>query len=80
MDLDTAAAVILVVCLLYFSLNFDRKYGNGVHDAARHPFARFLVGMGVAILAGINPILAILGLIIAFFWIADVTLLSSISL
>ena len=80
MDYETIIAVGLVALLLFFSLDFDRHYGHGFHEAARHPFYRFLAGLLVVYLANINPILAILALVVVFFWIADVHLLSSFKL
>ena len=80
MDMDTYVAVILVGIVLFFSLDFDKYYGAGIHDAARHPFARFIAGMLVVFFASYNPILALLALIAVFFWIADVNLLSSFSI
>ena len=80
MDYETVVAVLLVGLVLFFSLDFDKYYGNGFHDAARHPFYRFIAGICVVYMASINPILAVLGLIVTFFWIADVHLLSSFEL
>jgi hypothetical protein len=77
MEYETVLTVALIGCVVYFSLDFDKIYGNGFHDAARHPFARFLAGLCVLYLAEENPKLAILALLIVFFWIADVNLLSS---
>jgi len=80
MDYETSIAVLLVILILYFSLDFDKYYGNGFQEVARHPFYRFLAGLCVLYLASINPILAILALVVVFFWIADVHLLSSFQL
>ncbi len=80
MDVETLTAIGLMVSLVFFSLDFDRHYGRNFHNAARHPFARFLAGMAVAYLASRNPMNAVLALIVVFFWIADVNLLSSFSL
>jgi hypothetical protein len=79
MDYESVIAAILVALLVFFSLDFDKHYADGIHDAARHPFARFVAGLGVAILAARNPALASLALVVVFFWIADVNLLSSFS-
>lgn len=79
MDYDAIVGAILVALLVFFSLDFDKHYADGIHEAARHPFLRFLAGLGVAVLATRNPILASLALIVVFFWIADVNLLSSFS-
>jgi len=72
--------VILMGLLVFFSLDFDKHYGSIFHDIAHQPFARFLAGLSICILASINPFLAVIGLMIVFFWIADVHLLSSFAL
>lgn len=79
-DAHTILGVVLLGVLLWFSLDFDKHYAPYVHDCARHPFLRFLAGMGIVLLATFNPIHAVLALMIVFFWIADVNLLSSIKL
>ena len=79
MDYDAVIAALLVALLVFFSLDFDKHYADGIHDAARHPFARFLAGIGVVVLAARNPALGGLALLVVFFWIADVNLLSSFS-
>ena len=73
-------AAILIGLLLFFSLDFNKHYGSVFHDAARQPFARFLAGLSVAIIAAINPLLAMVALTVVFFWMADVHLLSSVAL
>jgi len=80
MEFESIAAVLLMGFLVYFSLDFDKSYTPLLHNAARHPFARFVAGCVIVYLADSNPMLAILALIVAFFWIADVNLLSSFSL
>lgn len=79
MDYDAIVAAVLVALLVFFSLDFDKHYADGIHDAARHPFARLLAGLGVVVLAARNPALGSLALLVVFFWIADVNLLSSFS-
>jgi Na+/H+ antiporter NhaC len=80
MDFETLLTVILMGLLVFFSLDFDRHYAGAVHNAARHPFARLLAGLGVIYLADKNPLLAVIALVVVFFWIADVNLLSSFTL
>ena len=80
MDFETIIAVLLMGLLVFFSLDFDRHYSAGIHNAARHPFLRFLAGLGVIFIAHHNPQLAVLALIVVFLWIADVNLLSSFAL
>jgi hypothetical protein len=73
-------SVFLVALIVFFSLEFDKPYAPAVHSAARHPLARFLAGLGIVWLATQDPLNAVLALIVVFFWIADVNLLSSFSL
>jgi hypothetical protein len=80
MDYESMLGVFLVALIVFFSLEFDKAYLPALHNGARHPLARFLAGLGVVYLAAINPLLAILSLIVVFFWIADVNLLSSFAL
>ncbi len=80
LDMDTLVAAILVGIVIFFSLDFDKYYGEGIHDAARHPFARFIAGLLIVFFASYNPVLALLALTAVFFWIADVNLLSSFSI
>ena len=80
MDYGTIVAVILTVFLLYFSLDFDKSYSFGFRDAALHPAARFVAGLALAYIAQHHQLLASVILVIIFFWIADVNLLSSFPL
>lgn len=80
MEYDTLVSAALIAVLLYFSLDFDKHYSPMFHGAARHPFMRFLAGIVVTLIAAQNPMLAAIALIIVFFWIADIHLLSSFKL
>jgi hypothetical protein len=80
MDYESLLGVLLVALIVFFSLEFDKSYIPALHNAARHPFARFIAGLGVVYLADLNPLLSMLSLIVVFFWIADVNLLSSFTL
>lgn len=80
MDYESMLAALLVALIVVFSLEFDKPYAPAIHSAARHPLARFVAGVGVVYLATVNPLHAVLALIVVFFWIADVNLLSSFSL
>jgi hypothetical protein len=77
MDYGTIVAVILTVFLLYFSLDFDKTYSFGFRDAALHPGIRFAAGLALAYVAEKHQLLASVLLVIVFFWIADVNLMSS---
>jgi hypothetical protein len=79
-DVQTFVGVLLLGLLMFMSLDFDKHYAPYIHDSARHPFARFVAGMAIASLAMLNPIHSVIALMIIFFWIADVNLLSSIKL
>lgn len=80
MDYESLLGVCLVALIVFFSLEFDKSYAPALHNAARHPLARFIAGIGVVYLADRDPLLGILSLIVVFFWIADVNLLSSFTL
>jgi len=80
MDLETVVALLFVGVLVYFSLDFNKHYSETFHKAARHPFLRFLAGICITLIASYNPILAAVALIVVFFWIADIHLLSSLKL
>jgi len=79
MEFEWILTVLFTMCVLFFSLDFQKFYGNGFHEIARHPLARFLMGLLVVTIASENPKLAVLALLVVFFWIADVNLLSSFS-
>jgi hypothetical protein len=79
-EFQTVLGVVLLGLLLFISLDFDKHYTPFIHESARHPFIRFLAGLGIVLLATLNPIHSVLALMIVFFWIADVNLLSSIKL
>ena len=80
MDYEGVVGAILVALLLFFSLDFDKPYAAWFHDMARQPFARFLAGLAVAYASTYNATYGMLALIVVFFWIADVHLLSSVKL
>jgi len=77
MDYGTIVAIALTVFLLYFSLDFETPYSYGFEDAALHPAARFAAGLALAYVAQNHQLLASVLLVIVFFWISDVNLLSS---
>lgn len=77
---ERAIGAVLLILLFAFSLDFDRPYAELLHNAARHPFFRFLAGLSVALLGALNPVLGLLGLLVVFFWIADVNLLSRVDI
>lgn len=79
MEYESGIATVLIILLLFFSLDFSKYYGSSIHNAARSPFVRFLAGLCIVLLANVHPTLAVLLFMIVFFWIADVHLLSTFS-
>jgi len=77
---DIVLGVILVALLVGFSLEFKKPYAHGIHSAARHPALRFVAGAAVVALGTRHPALGLLALLVVFFWVAEVHLLSSFSL
>ena len=77
MDIETCVTAGLLVLVLFFSLDFDRHYSFGIHELALNPFARFVAGLLVAYLSTYNVVVGGLALLVVFFWIADVHLLSN---
>jgi len=75
--LDVILCIGLLALVSLVSLRFELPYGYGLDVAARHPAARFVAGAAVVALSLRHPVLAVLGLVAVFFWIADVHLLSS---
>ena len=80
MENDTILALVLTAVLFYFSFSYDQPYGYGLNDAALHPMARFLAGLVVIYSAQSYPLFATILLMVVFFWIADVNLLSTFRL
>ena len=76
MDINTSISVGLIALLLFFSLDFDKHYSFGTDELALNPFARFIAGITVTYLSTFNPTIGALALLVVFFWIADVHLLS----
>lgn len=73
-------ATVLILMLVFISLPFERRYGKELTELAHNPAARFLGGVGLLLLANMDPILGGLGFLLLFLWIADIQLLSSVSL
>lgn len=71
---------ILVIGLLVVSLPFERRYAQHLQEGAHNPGVRFLAGLALLGFAAYDPMLAGLAFLAIFLWIADVQLLSSVSL
>jgi len=70
--------VLLLICIFIFSLDFDRPYTATINKLAHHPAAKLIAGILLVLLAYLDPITAILYLIVIFFWFADIHLVSSV--
>jgi hypothetical protein len=73
-------AAVLILLLIFVSLPFERSYGKQWTELAHNQAARFLGGVGLLMLANMDPILGGLAFLLLFLWIADIQLLSSVSL
>jgi hypothetical protein len=71
---------MLFTCLFVVSLPFERRYAKQFQEGAQHPGIQLIAGLLLLALAAYDTPLASLALLILFLWIADVQLLSSISL
>jgi hypothetical protein len=72
MSPETAITVVLLFLLLFFSTNLEKRYAPGLQAAGKHPFVRFAAGLLVVYTATVSPLLAMLALLVVFFWIGDV--------
>lgn len=73
---STALATTLIILLLFFSTNMDRKYSPRLHAAGKHPFVRLLSGCAIVYAATIDPLVAMLLLLVVFFWIGDIHIMN----
>jgi hypothetical protein len=80
MDYEYLIVVLLIGLVVGFSLRFEKTYGNFFQESAHNPIVRLMAGIVIVSLASFNTLFAILALIVVFFWVADVNLLSSIHL
>jgi hypothetical protein len=71
---------LLFACLFLVSLPFERRYAKHFQEGAQHPGIQLMAGLMLLALASYDTLLASLALLILFLWIADVQLLSSVSL
>jgi len=67
---------VLVLILLTISIPIDVEYHDAVRRAAYNPAARLAACAAVVGLALYSPLLAFLGLLIVFFWMSDIQLLT----
>jgi len=65
-----------VIILLTISLPMEVGYHEILRNAAYLPAARLAAITGVVALAFYSPLLAMLGVLIVFFWLADIQLLT----
>ena len=69
---------LLIICVFLISLQFEKRYGMFLSSNAHYPGARFLAGFLLVLIAGMDPLLGALALLILFLWIADTELVSSL--
>ena len=74
--LEVSIGLVLVLVLMTISLPMDVTYHDAVRRAAYIPMARLAALSAVVGLALVSPILAMLGVLIVFFWLADIQLLT----
>jgi hypothetical protein len=67
---------VFVIILLTISLPMEVEYHEIMRNAAYLPAARLAAITGVVALAFYSPLLALLGVLIVFFWLADIQLLT----
>jgi hypothetical protein len=67
---------VLVIVLLTISLPMEVGYHDTIRNAAYLPAARLAAMTAVVGLAFYSPLLALLGVLIVFFWLADIQLLT----
>jgi heme/copper-type cytochrome/quinol oxidase subunit 4 len=65
-----------VIILLTISLPMDVEYHETLRNAAYIPVVRLAAITAVVALAFYSPLLAMLGVLIVFFWLADIQLLT----
>lgn len=76
MDYELFIIILLISLVITFSLKLNKQYTKRLQTMTHYPIVRFLAGMVVVCMANINPLFGILSLIIVFFWMTDVHLLS----
>jgi len=74
--IELSLGFILVIILLTISLPTEVEYHEAIRRAAYLPAARLAAITGVVALAFYSPLLAILGVLVVFFWLADIQLLT----
>jgi len=73
---EVSIGLVLVLVLMTISLPMEVTYHDAVRRAAYIPMARLAALSAVVGLAFVSPILAMLGVLIVFFWLADIQLLT----
>ena len=74
--LELSIGFVLVLVLLTLSLPMEVEYQESVRRAAYSPAARLAAIASIVALAFYSPLLAMLGVLIIFFWLADIQLLT----
>jgi len=74
--LELSIGLLLVLILFTISLPMEVEYQESIRRAAYSPAARLAAIATVVALAFYSPLLALLGILIVFFWLADIHLLT----
>jgi len=74
--IELSIGLVLVLVLMTISLPMEVTYHDAIRRAAYIPMARLAALSMVVGLALVSPILAMLGVLIVFFWLADIQLLT----
>jgi hypothetical protein len=74
--IELSIGLVLVLVLMTISLPMEVTYHDAIRRAAYIPMARLAALSAVVGLALVSPILAMLGVLIVFFWLADIQLLT----
>ncbi len=79
-ETQTVIGILLLSCLLFISLPFEKRYTERFFQMGQHPGLQFLFGMFVIWLATEHALLGSLAFLVFFLWIADVQFFSSFRL
>lgn len=78
MDFKVVIGVVLLLGLFMVSVPFEQQYSPLLTSLVHQPVARFLAAVGVLLVSSIDATLGALAMMVLFFWIADIQLLSSL--
>ncbi len=79
-ETQTVLGILLLACLLFISLPFEKRYTERFFQMGQNPGLQFFFGLLVIWLATEHPLLGSLAFLVFFLWIADVQFFSSFRL